>query len=543
MNKVAIYIRVSTSHQVDKDSLPLQEKDLKNYAKLILNTNKYKVYKDAGFSAKNTDRPAYQEMMSDIREGKFTHLLVWKIDRISRNLLDFCDMYNDLKKYKCTFISKNEQFDTSSAMGEAMLKIILVFAELERKLTGERVTAVMLDRASKGLWNGAPVPLGYKWDAKIKFPVPDEKEVKTVNLIFDTYLKTESTSAVRNFLNANGIKTKRNGTWTTKTIADVIRNPFYIGTYRYNYREQAHGSKKDEKEWIVLENNHESIIDKALWNKCNEIMDKNAERNSARFRDNSKIHILSQLVECGECHANMIAKQDKFNADGFRPTLFACKTRYNHLGCTQKTFAEKYILEFIFNVISNICSINRKTKLSAYEKIILTNTSASGIKDIDIENFYNNINMDYYSNKEKEDSNDNFKIEQLEKEREKYNRALIRLDDLYLFDDVAMSEKDYILKKNSIKSKLDDINIKFKQLNKTSNKESNFITKAKMLMLNLELKNNKIIYKDIVNNVGRETLKDFMNNILNKVIVKDKKIITIKFKNNLELNFIYPEMA
>ena len=543
MNKVAIYIRVSTHHQVDKDSLPLQEKDLKNYTKLILNTNKYKVYKDAGFSAKNTDRPAYQEMMSDIREGKFTHLLVWKIDRISRNLLDFCDMYNELKKYKCTFISKNEQFDTSSAMGEAMLKIILVFAELERKLTGERVTAVMLDRASKGLWNGAPVPLGYKWDAKIKFPVPDEEEVKTVNLIFDTYLKTESTSAVRNFLNANGIKTKRNGTWTTKTIADIIRNPFYIGTYRYNYREQAHGSKKDEKEWIVLENNHESIIDKALWNKCNEIMDKNAERNSARFRDNSKIHILSQLVECGECHANMIAKQDKANADGFRPTLFACKTRYNHLGCNQKTFAEKYILEFTLNVISNITNINRKTKKDNYENIILNNIDAIAIKDSDIEKIYNNINIDYYSANINENKDYDFEIEQYEKQKDKYKRALERLNNLYLYDDEAMSEKDYILKKNEIKSKIDDINIKLKKLNRTTNKESDFIKKAKVLLLSLELKNNKIIYKDIVNKIGRETLKDFMNTIIKKIIVKDKKVLAIKFKNDLELNFIYKEMA
>jgi DNA invertase Pin-like site-specific DNA recombinase len=77
-------------------------------------------------------------------------------------------MYDELKKYNCTFISKNEQFDTSRRMGEAMLKIILVFAELERKLTGERVAATMLDRATKGLWNGAPIPLGYKWDKTIK---------------------------------------------------------------------------------------------------------------------------------------------------------------------------------------------------------------------------------------------------------------------------------------------------------------------------------------------------------------------------------------
>ncbi len=96
-NKVAIYVRVSTHHQIDKDSLPLQRQDLINYSKYVLNTNKYELFEDAGYSAKNTDRPNFQNMMSKIRKNEFSHLLVWKIDRISRNLLDFCDMYEELK--------------------------------------------------------------------------------------------------------------------------------------------------------------------------------------------------------------------------------------------------------------------------------------------------------------------------------------------------------------------------------------------------------------------------------------------------------------
>ena len=91
------------------------------------------IFEDAGYSAKNTDRPDYQQMMARMRTGEFSHLLVWKIDRISRNLLDFSVMYAELKELGVVFVSKNEQFDTSSAMGEAMLKIILIFAELERK--------------------------------------------------------------------------------------------------------------------------------------------------------------------------------------------------------------------------------------------------------------------------------------------------------------------------------------------------------------------------------------------------------------------------
>ena len=175
-NKVAIYIRVSTVYQVDRDSLPMQRSDLIAYCKLILETESYEIFEDAGYSGKNVDRPAFQEMMKRVRDGEFTHILVWKIDRISRNLLDFANMYQELKTLGVTFVSKNEQFQTNTAMGEAMLKIILVFAELERNMTSERVTATMIDRASKGIWNGGRIPYGYNYDY-------EKKEWKAVDSI------------------------------------------------------------------------------------------------------------------------------------------------------------------------------------------------------------------------------------------------------------------------------------------------------------------------------------------------------------------------
>lgn len=127
--KAALYVRVSTTMQIDKDSLPVQKEDLINYSKYALNIPDYEVFEDAGYSAKNTDRPRYQQMMSRLRTGEFSHLVVWKIDRISRNLIDFSQMYEELKRLGVVFVSKNEQFDTSTAMGEAMLKIIPIFLE------------------------------------------------------------------------------------------------------------------------------------------------------------------------------------------------------------------------------------------------------------------------------------------------------------------------------------------------------------------------------------------------------------------------------
>lgn len=283
--KAALYIRVSTLYQIDKDSLPFQRQELINLAKYMLGTDSYEVFEDAGYSGKNTDRPAFQQMMTRIRKREFTHLCVWKIDRISRNLLDFAAMYDELKKYNVTFVSKNEQFDTSSAMGEAMLKIILVFAELERKLTSERVMGVMLDRASKGLWNGARMPLGYKWDDEAKMPMIDEEEAVTIHFIFDKYEEAGSTLQLSRILNRNHIKTKRGGEWVSKTVNDIIRNPFYKGTYRYNYRESARGAVKDEKEWVVVPNALPAIISKEQWARCNSVMDSHREtKDTSSFR-------------------------------------------------------------------------------------------------------------------------------------------------------------------------------------------------------------------------------------------------------------------
>mgnify|MGYP000034023380 FL=1 len=204
--KVAIYIRVSTIHQVDKDSIPMQKKDLIAYCQLILGTDNYEIFEDAGYSGKNTDRPAFQNMMGRIRKGEFTHVLVWKIDRVSRNLLDFAEMYEELRSLRVTFVSKNEQFDTSTAIGEAMLKIILVFAELERNMTSERVTATMISRANSGQWNGGRIPFGYSYDPKEKVFSIREDEASICRELKDLYLLNRSLAYVSRALNEKGYK-------------------------------------------------------------------------------------------------------------------------------------------------------------------------------------------------------------------------------------------------------------------------------------------------------------------------------------------------
>ena len=209
IKKAAIYCRVSTLHQIDKDSLPMQRNDMINYAKYALNIEDYEVFEDAGYSGKNMDRPAFQAMMERVHDGEFTHILVWKIDRISRNLLDFANMYEQCKKLGITFISKNEQFDTSTAMGEAMLKIILVFAELERNMTSERVSATMNARAADGKWNGGRVPYAYNYDKKTDTFSFRNDEKQVALLLKDIYLQEHSLVKTAAALNDAGHRTRR----------------------------------------------------------------------------------------------------------------------------------------------------------------------------------------------------------------------------------------------------------------------------------------------------------------------------------------------
>ena len=244
---IAIYVRVSTGYQVDKDSLPFQKKELKAYCKHILHVDlsQVEIFEDAGRSGKNTKRPAYERMMEKVRAGLVSHVLVYKIDRISRNLVDFSLMYDDFKYNRVTFISLNEQFDTSSAIGEAVLKIILVFAELERKLTSERVKDIMIGRATEGKWNGARVPYGWDWDSRCRTTGTFQDR----SSLCPRYVRNVSESTVHQ--ERSGIitmhqwysKPKRGGEWTSKTVSDFLRNPMNKGDYRYNYRESARGRK------------------------------------------------------------------------------------------------------------------------------------------------------------------------------------------------------------------------------------------------------------------------------------------------------------
>lgn len=548
MKKAALYVRVSTMHQIDKDSLPFQKQELSNYAKYALGIDDFELFEDAGYSAKNTDRPQYQDMMNRIRAKEFTHLLVWKIDRISRNLKDFTEMYDELKSRGIVFVSKNEQFDTSSAMGEAMLKIILVFAELERKLTGERVYSIMLSRAEKGLWNGATVPYGYTWDDQIKFPVIDPEESVNVNYIYDLYLETRSTIMVAERLTAERIRTKRDGKWTAKTIRDILRNPFYVGTYRYNMRDnKTNKMYKDEKEWIVVENNHPGIIDKSKFDLVGDILTINFKGQNTTTRQNCHTHIFAKLAFCGRCGNLERAGQDTPRKDGYRPSRYYCTRECNNL------ISDINLLPFILTYISNFINLDERItsnhSLRDIQDILLRGEEFKDIESIDKSELKHTFEFlingyDHAEFKSNLDGNEstNIEFEKLKKEKQKYEKALERLQDLYLFSDESMSQKDFIIKKKNLDSELGRVNDALLEFHQSTSGRSHamdtsFLKKACTFLVNQQLLRKGASSKDLSRLIDPEILRELMLLTIQKIIVLNGRVSSITFVNGITHTF------
>ncbi len=557
-NKVAIYIRVSTTHQIDRDSIPMQKSDLIAYTKLMLNTEDYVIFEDAGYSGKNTDRPNFQKMMSQIRSGAFTHLLVWKIDRISRNLLDFSSMYKELKELGVVFVSKNEQFDTSTAMGEAMLKIILVFAELERNITSERVTATMISRASNGQWNGGRVPFGYDYDYDTKTFSVNEQESVIVKLIHDKYEEMQSLVQEARYLNEHDFRTREGNEWSPVTLLIILRNIFYCGDYQYNTLKEGNRQKvKDESEWVIVESHHEPIVSKEQKQRIIGLLESN-KRLSRRNKSTKYNHVFAGLLFCSGCGKAM-GGSPATPRKGWSYSKYSCySTRKNALlNC--KSTSDAILGEFVFNYILNI--LNAKKASSSFnsyldlEKMLLSGISfsnISGIKEEGLTELYNMMqetdkNTDIFGKPKKSSGSKNIsELSKLRTEKKKTEIALDRLTNLFLFSDKALSEKEYLIQKEKLIGTLDDINEKIGIINSNewhqTISDTEFIKRASEFVLAKKLADRKYIsYKSLALSVDATVLKAFLARIIDSIAVGSGRVEKIVFKNGIVQEFIYKQ--
>ena len=562
--KVAIYIRVSTTYQVDKDSLPMQRKDLIAYCSLILGTDNYEIFEDAGYSGKNTDRPAFQAMMKRVRNGEFTHVLVWKIDRISRNLLDFAEMYEELQSLRVTFVSKNEQFDTSTAIGEAMLKIILVFAELERNMTSERVTATMISRANNGLWNGGRIPYGYDYDSDSMTFSVREDEAAVCQILKDDYIANQSLTLTAKKLNSLGYVTRAGVDWTPTAVWIIASSPFYAGIYRYNrYKGTENRTINPEDEWVMVPDHHPAIFTLEEHEKMLSILSENSrQRNSVGKQcKRNNVHIFSGIVFCGKCGNKLISTPGRKHADGYRTSTYTCPIKRRSNECDNPSVNDLIIGEFVINHILNMLNAKKSfSKIHTPEELesaLLHGNTFSDVSHIEADglNDFFNLLSRYGSdssfvfsikNPRKKKAAVNPELNTLRKEKEKQERALQRLQDLYLYSENALSEKDFIIRKSEISKRLEDINAQLGMMTRNSDSvlsDEDFIRQASHLLIQKELQGKNYIYfKNLAANVSPEILKTYMDTILDSVFMVDGRVSSIVFKNGLTHKFSYKDM-
>jgi site-specific DNA recombinase len=240
--RCAIYTRVSTNQGLEQDfnSLDAQHDASQAYIRsqahagwTLLRTK----YEDGGFSGGDTDRPALQRLLDDVRAGKVDVIVVYKVDRLTRSLADFAKLVELFDKHNVSFVSVTQQFNTTTSMGRLTLNVLLSFAQFEREVTSERIRDKIAASKRKGLWVGGMIPLGY--DTKDRKISVNEAEADRVRTIFRSYLRLGSLGLLMADLRKQGIVTKvrtlRSGAtvggipFTRGPLAHLLRNRFYIG--------------------------------------------------------------------------------------------------------------------------------------------------------------------------------------------------------------------------------------------------------------------------------------------------------------------------
>ena len=359
---LAIYARKS-KYTEKGESINNQIEKCKNYLKLKYSNEKIIIYADEGYTGYNLNRPKFKELLEDIKNKKVKTIAVYKLDRISRNVKDFLNLKELLNENQIDFISVTEQFDTTTPLGNAMLMISSVFAQLERDTIAERIKDNMYDLAKTGRWLGGNTPLGYKsqkvttrTNGKNKSSYQLElikEEAEKVKLIFDKLIEFKGISKLESYLIKNNIKTRKGNYFSRFALINIIKNPVYIiadkqiidffknkgakiynnintknGLIAYNKRLEKKGKtykEKDIKDWIISTGKHEGIITSAKYIEAINILEKNKNKRLRIPKINSSI--LSGTLICKKCGHYMRPKLRKTYNKNVRNFSYICQLK------------------------------------------------------------------------------------------------------------------------------------------------------------------------------------------------------------------------
>ncbi len=320
--RCAIYTRKSTEEGLEQEfnSLDAQRESGEAFVLSMKHegwTALPEPYDDGGFTGGNMDRPALKQLMADIERGRIDCVVVYKVDRLSRSLLDFARMMEVFEKHNVSFVSVTQQFNTASSMGRLILNVLLSFAQFERDMISERTSDKMSAARRKGKYVGGRPVLGYEVVDKKLIPLPEEAE--RVRQIFELYLKMGALLPTVQELNRRGWIGKRYVTATGRTIGgkpfnkvsvyNLLSNVAYVGQIKHND--------------VVYEGEHDGIVNRKTFDRVHEQLASNGRNGGCKVR-NKHGALLRGLLKCGHCDCAM---SHSFSTKGSK--------RYRYYVCTK----------------------------------------------------------------------------------------------------------------------------------------------------------------------------------------------------------------
>jgi site-specific DNA recombinase len=305
-------------------------------------------YDDGGFTGGNMDRPALTRLLADVEAGKIDSVITYKVDRLSRSLLDFARIIGIFEKHHVSFVSITQQFNSATSMGRLVLNVLLSFAQFEREIISERTRDKIAATRRKGKWSGGLPVLGYDVDSQVLRLVVNQKEATQVRAIFDLYMKHQALLPVVRELERRGWRTK---TWVTRkgrklggqpftktNLHKLLTNPTYAGQLRY--KKELHNGE------------HPAIVDPLKWQKVQELLQRHRHRGSTERNESGAI--LKGLLYCRPCGCAMSPTYSNKGSKRYR--YYVCsqaqKRGWDH--CPSKSIPANQIERSVVAQISNV---------------------------------------------------------------------------------------------------------------------------------------------------------------------------------------------
>jgi DNA invertase Pin-like site-specific DNA recombinase len=248
--RCAVYTRKSTDEGLDREFSTLDAQRAEGW--LLIHDR----YDDGGFTGATLDRPALRRLLADIEQGRVDVIVVYKIDRLSRSLMDFAKLVETMEAHGVTFVSVTQSFNTTTSMGRLTLNILLSFAQFEREVIGERIRDKFAASRARGMWMGGKVPLGY--DVMNRKLVVNEVEAAPVRRVFEIFAETGSGIETANRLRAEGATSKSGRLLDRADVYKLLNNRTYVG-------EAAHKGQ-------VYPGEHEGIVSRELWDRAHAVL-------------------------------------------------------------------------------------------------------------------------------------------------------------------------------------------------------------------------------------------------------------------------------